>query len=389
MGGFATHAIFGKEVLEEISDEMLASVIQNHSGVFGIGCQGPDLFLYNIPMLLSKEEKNLGYRMHKENSSRYFAWLMQTIWDLEDLEAVEVGISYLYGALAHYTLDSMLHPYIYARIGFDASVPYSDRATGGLHHRMESAIDAKMIAVKENGMPSSYDAGKSLQITKEEKEILAGILSKAVSKSYHIKLKEENVKASIHMMKVITKGFFAASDKQKGMLQKIEHPFMEDYGLSNFMVTDDFVKKGKVMNTENFVWHNPWNREIASSDSVWEIYDNAVVQYHIYCGILEEVLLYFKKEWQKETSSSTLYRKLRRSDWQREGKRVYKEKSFDIMKQTQNMENVIGLFPSGREEENARMQERIYHAAKGLGNLSYESGLPCCNGTHCNGTGIR
>ena len=56
MGGFATHAIFGKEVLEEISDEMLASVIRKHPGIFGIGCQGPDLFLYNIPMLLQKHK---------------------------------------------------------------------------------------------------------------------------------------------------------------------------------------------------------------------------------------------------------------------------------------------------------------------------------------------
>jgi len=376
MGGFATHAIFGKEVLEEISDEMLASVIRKHPGVFGIGCQGPDLFLYNIPMLLGSEEKNLGYRMHKENTSRYFAWLIQTIWEMENLEEVETGISYLYGALAHYTLDSMLHPYIYARIGFDASAPYSEQATGGLHHRMESAIDAKMIAVKENSMPSSYHAGESLQITKKEKKVLAEILSKAVSRSYHIRLKEENVKASVCMMKIITKGFFAASKRQKEMLQKIEHPFMEDYGLSNFMVTDDFVKKGKVMNTENCVWHNPWDKKIASTDSVWEIYDNAVVQYHIYCGILEEALLYFKRKWLKGTSSSRLYRKLRRSDWQREGKRVYKDKSSDIMKQTQNMENVIGLFSAGRKEENLRMRERIYHVAKGLGNLSYESGLP-------------
>lgn len=375
MGGFATHAIFGKEVVEEMSDEMLVSIIQKHRGVFGIGCQGPDLFLYNIPMLLSREEKNLGLRMHKEGSSRYFAWLMQTIWELEDSKAVEVGLSYLYGALAHYTLDSMLHPYVYARIGYEPSVPYSDRATGGLHHRLESAIDAKMLAVKEETLPSAYSSGESLQIDSGEKKLLAEILSKAVSKSYHIGLREENVTAAIHMMKIITKGFFVASEQQKKLLQKIEWPFMEDYGLSNFMVTDDFVKKGKVMNTENHLWHNPWDFEIASNDSVWEIYDKAVVQYHVYCGILEEVLPYFKRKWLKEAEPSTLYRRLRRSDWQRETKRVYKERTSDIMKQTENRENVIGVFSIVLDEEKEAMQKRIYHVAKGLGNLSYESGL--------------
>ncbi len=378
MGGFATHAIFGREVLEEMSDETLVSMIRRHLGVFGIGCQGPDLFLYNIAMLLSREEKNLGYRMHKEKSSRYFAWLMQTIWELEDIEAAEVGISYLYGALAHYTLDSMLHPYVYARIGFNAWEPRSGQATGGLHHWLESAIDAKMIANKLGALPSGYHAERVQKIDKAEKEILVRILSEAVSKSYHINLKKENVRAAICMMKVITKGFFAASSRQRGLLRKIEHPFLEDYGLSNFMVTDDMVSLARVMNRENEVWRNPWDKEIASDDSVWDIYDKAVAQYHIYCSTLEEVLIHYKRKWLKEkgTSSGMLYRKIRRSDWQGDGIQVYKEKSSDIMKQTPDMKNVIGLFPLSRDDENEKMQNRIFHVAKELGNLSYESGLP-------------
>ncbi len=377
MGGFATHAIFGKEVLDEISDELLLSVIRKHQGVFGIGCQGPDLFLYNIPMLLSAEEKNLGFRMHREGSSRYFAWLMQTIWELSDSTAVEVGLSYLYGALAHYTLDSLLHPYVYARIGFDASVPYSDKATSGIHHRMESAIDAKMLVMKEEILPSSYQAGESLQIDRNEKKILAEILSKAVSRSYRIGLREENVIASIHMMKIIAAGFFVASEKQKKLLQKLEGSFMEDYGLSNFMVTDDYIRKRKVMNTENCTWHNPWDRTIASTDSVWEIYDEAVVQYQVYCDILEGVLPFYKRKWLIQASPGTLYRRLRRSDWQRDTKWVYKDKSSDIMKQEEmGNDNVIGISALSRDEEKISVHKKIYEAAKELGNLSYESGLP-------------
>lgn len=374
MGGFATHAIFGKEVLEEIGDELLTSVIQKHRGVFGIGCQGPDLFLYNVPMLLSNEEKNLGLRMHKECTSRYFAWLLQTIWEEENVEAVEVGLSYLYGALAHYTLDTMLHPYVYARIGLDASMPNAEQITSGPHHRLESAIDAKMLAVKEDKLPSEYIAGESLLISKQEKELLAKLLSKAVSKSYRIHLKEENVKASIRMMKIISSGFYVTSDKQKEKLQKLEFPFMENYGLTNFMVTDDFIRKRRLMNTENNVWYNPWDKSIASTDSVWELYDKAVVQYHEYCEVLGRVLPYFKRKWLTNASPNTLYRRMKISDWQRGAKRVYKEKSSDIMKQTEN--NVVGIFAAHGEDEDTAMQKRIYAAAKSLGNLSYETGLP-------------
>lgn len=373
MGGFATHAIFGREILEEMKDTMLVSIIRKHQGVFGIGCQGPDLFLYNIAMLLSNQEKNLGVRMHHEGSSRYFAWLLQSIWEEENVEAVEVGISYFYGLLSHYTLDSMLHPYIYARIGLDASAPYAQKATSGLHHRLESAIDAKMIAVKEDMLPSEYIPGGSLQISRQEKKILAGLLSKAVSRSYWMKLKEENVIASIRMMKMIASGFFAASEKQKKKLQKIEFPFMENYGLSNFMVTNEFIQQRKIMNIENCIWHNPWDKSIVSNASVWEIYDAAMLQYQKYCEVLDEVNPYFKRKWFAGASPDTSYRHVRISDWQRGAKRVYKPKSSDIMKQME--EGSINLLEENRKEE-MTVKERINHAAKGLGNLSYESGLP-------------
>lgn len=372
MGGFATHAIFGREILEEMNDTMLVSIIRKHQGVFGIGCQGPDLFLYNIAMLLSREEKNLGIRMHREGSSRYFAWLLQTIWEEEEVEAVEVGISYLYGLLSHYTLDSMLHPYIYARIGLDASVPYAEKATSSIHHRLESAIDAKMIAVKEDILPSEYIPGGSIQISRQEKKLLAKLLSKAVSRSYRIKLKEENVIASIRMMKIIASGFFAASENQKEKLQKLEFPFMENYGLSNFMVTNDFIQKRKVMNIENCNWRNPWDKSLVSSDSVWEIYDNAMLRYQEYCAVLEGVIPYIKRKWFASASPNTSYRHVRISDWQKGAKRVYKEKSSDIMKQAEESSN---LSEEQRREE-LTVRERICRVAKGLGNLSYESGLP-------------
>ncbi len=331
MGGFAAHAAFGKEVLEKNADIMPTAAIRKHLGVFGVGCQGPDLFLYNIPMLLSSKEKNLGIRMHNEGSSRYFANLMQVVAESLDVQAAEVGMSYLYGALAHYTLDSMVHPYVYARIGYDAASPYAKEATNGLHHRLESAMDAKIIAVKENKFPSEYSAAESQQMGKQEKRLLAAYLSRAVSRSYQIKLKDENVVASLKMMRIITTGFFVASSAQRKKLQKLEWPFCEDYGLSNFMVTDDLIQKKKVMNTENCTWHNPWDKRVASSASVWEIFGQAVDKYRQYCYLLKEALP------------------------------VYKEGFYAIPGEVNGIRD---------------QKKKIAQAAKGLGNLSYDTGLP-------------
>lgn len=331
MAGFATHAIYGEELLQEGDGVMPVSVIARHRGVFGAGCQGPDLFLYNIPMLLSSTEKNLGIRMHHEKSSLYFANLIWAVWEAEDTQAMEVGISYLYGALAHYTLDSSIHPYVYARIGYDPSSAYSKKATAGLHHRLESAIDAKMIAVKKGILPSAFSASSYQKMTEAEKKTLASLLERAVSRCYRIHLKKENVMASLRMMKWITNGFFAASDGQREKLQKIEFPFKEDYGLTNFMVTDKLIRKRKVMNTQNCSWHNPWDWNQESNASVWEIYDRAVEKYVQYCKIIEEVIP------------------------------LYQSQFFAIM---------------GEKSERKELHRNIYHAVMKLGDLSYETGLP-------------
>ncbi len=332
MAGFATHAIFGKQILQENGSVMPLAIVRRHPGVFGVGCQGPDLFLYNIPMLCSSPEKNLGIRMHNEKTSRHFAYLVQEIWETSNVWEMEIGLSYLYGALAHYTLDSMVHPYVYARIGLDPSNPDSKKKTEGLHHRLESAIDAKMIAVKENILPSAYCAAKSQKMTKQEKSVLASFLSEAISKSYRIGLKKKNVLASFWMMRVITTGFFSETDRQREIFQKLECPFSEDYIFSNFMVTDHLINKCGVMNSGNRIWHNPWNKKDVSDDSVWEIYDKALARYREYCILMKEALP------------------------------LYRGRFFAIM---------------GEDMDWEKIRKRIYRVAKRLGNHSYDTGMPC------------
>lgn len=354
MAGFATHDIFGREVIENITDDMLKSIVKKHNGVFGIGCQGPDLFLYNLPMHIGNGQKNLGSRMHNEGSSKFFAYLLWTIWNTQDYEFMENGLSYLCGALAHYTLDSMMHPYIYARIGFDPSIPYSKKATAGIHHRLEAAIDAKMIAVKEDILPSRYQPLNSITISKDEKNALAELLSRAVSRSYHIRLRKENVTSSMKMMRMIVCSFYGCSDKHKKRLERLEGTFFEDYLCSNFLVADDYIKKRKIMNTENEEWYNPWELAIMSKDSVWEIYEKAVCQYQEYLALLKPLFTIYLRKWVSLRQPYYAYHKSAKK----------KSSHFDMPKK------------AAEEMKSKEIWQMICQKAKKLGDLSYYSGLP-------------
>lgn len=329
MAGYATHEIFGREVVEKIEDNVIKSFIERYDGIFGVGCQGPDLFLYNLPMHIGNYKKNIGSRMHQEGSSRFFAYLLWNIWNAKDSEIMEIGLSYFYGVLTHYTLDSMIHPYVYARIGYDPEVSYSKKATAGLHHRLESAIDAKMIAVKEDILPSKYQPLACISVNKRQGDILAKLLAQTVRKSYRIGIRKENVTSSLKMMRILVRGFYGCSDKLKKCLERMERIFFEDCLCSNYVVADEYIKKRRVMNTENATWRNPWNPAKESKDSVWEIYDKAIIQYQEYLKILQPVI--------------------------------------PIILQKNKV-----MSPSVGQRE---MWRKICHVAKELGNLSYHSGL--------------
>ena len=88
MGAFASHIIFGWEGKKKWQECGMLSVCRKHQGIFEMGCQGPDLFLYNPAMLFSTYDKNLGERMHVEKCGRFMACLADVIRQQEEKEII-------------------------------------------------------------------------------------------------------------------------------------------------------------------------------------------------------------------------------------------------------------------------------------------------------------
>lgn len=296
MGAFASHIIFGWEGKKKWQECGMLSVCRKHQGIFEMGCQGPDLFLYNPAMLFSTYDKNLGERMHVEKCGRFMACLADVIRQQEEKEAVEVGLSYLMGLLAHYTLDTSLHPYVYARTGYDPADPYAPKATMGIHFRLEAAIDANLIAQKLGIMPNAFYPEKTMHAEKKEKTSVAEMIAQSVSCCYHLNLKKEAVLDSMFMMQHIVPQFFDRTGRRKKYLSKFEFPIWEDGLFSNLFVEDAYVGKHGIMNGRNATWYHPWDLNIVSKASVWEIYEEALEQYDHYIQVWQP---YFQKLLQK------------------------------------------------------------------------------------------
>ncbi|MBF1358052.1 MAG: zinc dependent phospholipase C family protein [Mogibacterium diversum] len=103
------HYLFGRTVLRKLpSDtERLINTNADSYAAFIFGLQGPDILAFYrpiFPSILNKE----GATIHHSPGSYFFKNAFKVVQEFPTVEK----ISYLYGAMCHYILDSLCHPII-------------------------------------------------------------------------------------------------------------------------------------------------------------------------------------------------------------------------------------------------------------------------------------
>ena len=192
MPAFATHEIFGEEALEETGGR-LSELVHQHKEVFRLGCQGPDLFFFNPFMKRVHHKVNLGSRLHTSEVNRFFEVYMEELLALSNKQALEIGISYFLGFISHYTLDTQMHPYIFAKSGYHPEEPDGGRKAFPAHQRLEAVIDQKMLMAKKGIMPSGYYPEKRIKLSEAELCVVARLMSRTLQRIYHIMIFDENI----------------------------------------------------------------------------------------------------------------------------------------------------------------------------------------------------
>ncbi len=129
MPNFYAHSRFGLDIASEAGLEL-----NNNEPLFRAGCFGPDIFFYHRLLMPGQNARQLGRRMHFQNTDGYIrALLRETVQTDDDNGAC---FAYLCGYLCHYSLDSVSHPYIYYMAG-----------KGRNHTAFENAVDVALMAL--------------------------------------------------------------------------------------------------------------------------------------------------------------------------------------------------------------------------------------------------
>lgn len=155
MADFLTHIILADSVLKQIESRRILEGVTKKRSLYHLGAQGPDpLFFYDcFPGMGKGQLKDLGSVMHREKTGAFlkngFARLQNVSYDENWLDLA----IYLCGFICHFTLDRMLHPYVYwATDQWIWGVDGTPRKV--THHQVETALD--VILWKEVKGVSAY-----------------------------------------------------------------------------------------------------------------------------------------------------------------------------------------------------------------------------------------
>lgn len=76
----------------------------------------------------------------------------------------------------------------------------------------------------------------------------------------------------------------------KQWVGRAEKKLFGEYLLSNLMVDDELEDKEDAFNSRGAVWTSPWEKDMRSRKSIWELYDIAMDCYQNYYQALRPVL---------------------------------------------------------------------------------------------------
>lgn len=150
-----THYRFGRDVLPLLPPET-RQIIAAHRALYDLGLHGPDpFFFYRQPF--DNAVSRLGHSLHRQTGGTVLR-RMAALWEKQPTDA---GLSYLYGFLCHFALDSACHGYVgqMERLGVGHSI-------------LETQLDRAFL-VEDRLDPTRVNPVGHLQPTAEHARIIA------------------------------------------------------------------------------------------------------------------------------------------------------------------------------------------------------------------------
>lgn len=288
MPGLDTHYFFGNNTLQLFDESYVKQCCKNYPSSFSYGLQGPDIFFFFTLVHLANG-KSLGSLIHGEKTNLFLTNMLKCITHIKNPKAKEIAVAYFAGFLGHYVLDTNVHPFIYGRTRYDEN----DRLYHSRHIFLETDIDTLVLEKYSGLKPSQFRQDKAVYIPWSENHVVRRILLYAIHKTYpsyiHFPLW---MCTALYMMSICTHGLI---DNEVGLKKYIfrwvEKRIARKPLLSPLIASDRFLIHKDPLNLMHQEWSNPWDRNLRSTESFYDLYEKSEKQYLYFLGELNLALV--------------------------------------------------------------------------------------------------
>lgn len=295
MPGFTTHYILGMRAYNDLPNNQLKYIIAKYRWLYQLGLQGPDMFFYNIPILRHQDYRNVGSYMHEHHIRDFFECYLHNLGEIQSRQQREEGLAYLCGFLCHYIGDSICHPYVYGRIGYDSKSP--NNQTHGLHAALENDIDALLLMKYKKKKPSQFNQAATICLNGMEMQFISRFLSKCINETYYpitfknnFQVTPRMIHRSILALRFGCRTLADPSGKKRDRIAFVENLFMKGPVAAQKIITDEVSNPRAVLNLDHEIWCNPWDRRLASKASFPDLFRQSLLKCcNVYAIINSEI----------------------------------------------------------------------------------------------------
>lgn len=274
MPNVLTHGLMANQVVQKLDVNRVSKAIEAHWRPFLFGSNGPDFLFYHnyLPWMKNKDIdwiRALGGKIHKEKINEFYRQGI-AYYQLQR-PGHEVFLSFLAGHLCHWSLDSIAHPYVFARTGLlEGETEYH-------HIRFESMVDAMMVEDVLLRPLSDFPTYKFAKLTSSEQRIIALGYQYMILKTFDIQVP---LKELVDCMKTMYQLLHVLFDPKAWRFHTVQwfetHGLKDPFKYTKHVVHGDLDQDHDILNLEHKPWRHPSHPEEVSTQSFLELFEQSI-----------------------------------------------------------------------------------------------------------------
>ena len=275
MAALITHHLFGQSAIADIPDAKDWSTGELEA--FLIGQQGPDPFFYAYLSANGSVCRTFGDLLHSRKINRTFE-RMRAIVSLFEGKDRAIAHAYSLGFLAHFTLDSVVHPFVFAQQ--HALVLANDElvdASSEVHSVIEADLDSMMLWRLAGMTPEEIRVADVLSASDEVLDVVGRLFARLGREVYSLDIKPTDYPRAIRDFRLLVD--LIESDLPLRIVAPIERLIRKHSHLQALSHRSDIFDTTPADNTEGYPWEHPFVADVTSEASFHELFDEALASY--------------------------------------------------------------------------------------------------------------